>query len=281
MKRKTLIPLIVAAVIAVIAVAVFLSHASFDNTVSFTVRDAVSKQWVWNATISMQDRLIKSYYQSDRGPITYTFTHLEKGESELSVSAPSYEDVTIPVEVGRGENTLEEPIELQGYEIPDLDHFIIFEEQAGNDIVLELHPVGTDGHAVVNHPCVNLWIGCMVSEQVKDGAYIQEPMKTGSERGKTLFQGKLDWEFDASPETVFRYTARIPGKAIQQSKAPYLAIDYIIIVPDSRKISYDEVDQLMSEAVQASKPQQILQKLEGEEDRFDYYFITNWNVKRP
>jgi hypothetical protein len=170
---------------------------------------------------------------------------------------------------------------MVGYEIPDLDHFIIFEEPVGNSLLAELHPASKQGPAVVNHPCLELWIGCMVSEQVKDGSYTTAPVKSGSSRGNMLFKGKIDWEFDAKPETVFRYTATIPGNSFASSQAAYLVIDYIIIVPDPRKISAREVDELMMQAVENSNMEQILSSLQQEQGRLDFYHLTNWNVERP
>ena len=305
MKKKVLIPILVVAILVIAAFIIFLSYRSFDTTLEFTFRDAVSKDFVWNATATMQGRVIRSFYQSDQGTRSYTFSHLKPGETELTIDAPSYEKVTVPVKLKRGSNSIEEPIELKGYEIPDLDHWIIFEEPAGNDLLLELHPVGTDGKAVTNHPCVDLWIGALVSEQIKNGVLTSAPQETGSERGKSLFMGSISWEFDSAPETIFRYTARIPGRQIAETKAQYWVIDYIVLVPDARKISSDEVDALMEEVVGASLAsagtgsgdesnggaseagagrgaiERILTRLEEEEDRLDYYFFTNWNVERP
>lgn len=288
MKKKVLIPILVVAIIIITAFVVFLSYRSFDTTLEFTFRDAVSKDFVWDATATMQGRVIRSFYQSDQGTRSYMFSHLKPGETELTINAPSYQEVTVPVKIKRGSNTIEEPIELKGYEIPNLSHWIIFEEPEGNDLLLELHPVGTDGKAVTNHPCVDLWIGAMVSEQRKNGALTSEPQETGSERGKNLFTGNISWEFDSAPETIFRYTARIPGRQIAETKARYWVIDYIIVVPDARKISSDEVDALMEEVVRGSLAsaghsaiEQVLSRLAEEEDRLDYYFFTNWNVERP
>ncbi len=281
MKHKVLIPIMIASAVLVIALAVFFSTWSYDTTLDFTFRDKVSKQWVWDATVTLQDRIIRSFYQSDRAPRTFTFTGLQPGTGELVVTAPSYITQTVPVSLKRGKNEIEEPIEMVGYEIPELDHFIIFEDQVGNDIPLEIRPVGSNGRAVTNHPCVDIWIGCIVSEQMIDGQFVQEPTESGSVRGNTLFQGELLWDFDSSPETIFRYSAAIPGKEMTETSAPYLVIDYIIIVPDPRKITNEEVEEIMTEAVQNEELEEIFKPLQEEEERLDYYYFTNWNVERP
>jgi hypothetical protein len=281
MRRNILIPLGVIIVIGVIAVGVYFSYTSFDSTLEVTVRDAVSKSWVWDTSISVQNRIINTYYQSDRGPVPQTFTSLKTGESEITVSAPSCKTVTVPVNIKRGHNVVEEPIEIQGYEIPNLQRFIIFEDIVGADLEMELHPVGSDGKAVKYHPCVDLWIGCLVSEQLKDGEYVREPADEGSERGATLYRGKVEWSYDTEPETLFRYTAHLPGKQLKDSEAPYMVIDYVIIVPDSRKITKKEVNTLISEAMETTTVEELQPYLSKEDDRIDVYMFTSWNVERP
>nr|MQY76559.1 hypothetical protein [Spirochaeta sp.] len=229
MKKKTVyIPAITVVVLGIIALSVYLGRISFDTTLEFQVRDAVSGNWIWDSTFKFQERVIRGFYQSDRGPIDYQFTHLETGNWDLQISAPAYQAVTIPVTIKKGANRIEEPIELAAYEIPNLDHFIMFEEKVGNDITVEIRPVGTDGRAVINHPSIDLWIGCRISEELKGGLYVQEPTEEGSERGKELFAGEIEWQWDPTPETTFRYSARIPGSRISNHGVPYRVIDYLL-----------------------------------------------------
>ena len=280
MKKKTVyIPAIAMAVLAIVALSVYLSRISFDTTLQFQVRDAVSGNWIWDSTFKFQDRVIRGFYQSDRGPIDYHFTHLETGNWDLEISAPAYQAVTIPVNIKKGANRIDEPIELAGYQIPDLDHFIIFEEKVGGDIVAEIRPVGTDGRAVINHPSIDLWIGCRISEQLKSGLYVQEPTDEGSERGKELFAGEVEWQWDPTPETTFRYSARIPGSRISNHGVPYMIIDYLLILPDSRKISRKEVAELMKEAPQLQDSEALISFLDEYKDRFFYDIHTSWNVE--
>ena len=116
------------------------------------------------------------------------FTRLQPGPATLEISAPSYVAQTIPVTLKRGANRLAEPVELVGYEIPDLVQWIIFENHAGNDIVQELRPVSSAGPAVINHPAMDLWIGARISVQVKDGVPVREETDTGAARGEELFE---------------------------------------------------------------------------------------------
>lgn len=277
---RILIPVLVVVVIVAVAVVVYLTMNPVDITYEFQVRDAVSKDWVWDATFRLQDRVIRAYYQSDRGPVTHKFTHLKPGEWELELSAPSYASQMISVSLKRGENRLPEPIDLVGYEIPDLAKWIIFEDRVGNDIVQEIRPVSSDGPAVLNHPCLDLWIGARVSVQIYDGLPVQEETEEGSERGEEIYKGILDWEWDALPETTFRYSSFIPGSQIKANSDPYWVIDYLIIVPDPRKISREEIEEIMNKAWDLP-PEAIEAYLEPYENegKFTPYVFTSWNVE--
>jgi len=278
--RRVLIPVLVIAVIIAVAVVVYVTMNPVDTTLEFEVRDGVSRNWVWDATFSLQGRVIRSHFQSDRGPLPQIFTHLKPGETTLEISAPSYVAQSIPVNLKRGENRLEEPIDLVGYEIPDLTKWIIFEDRAGNDIVQEIRPVSSEGPAVLNHPCLDLWIGARVSVQIYDGLPAQEETEEGSVRGEELYKGVLDWEWDATPETTFRYSAFIPGSQIKANSDPYWVIDYLIVVPDPRKISREEVEQIMEKAWELP-PEAIQTYLEPykNEGKLTPYVFTSWNVE--
>jgi hypothetical protein len=278
--RRVLIPVLVVVVIAAVAVVVYVTMNPVDTTLEFEVRDAVSKNWVWDASFGLQDRVIRSYFQSDRGPVPQVFTHLKPGEAILEIGAPSYVSQTIPVHLKRGENRLAEPIDLVGYEIPDLARWIIFEDRVGNDIVQEIRPVSSEGPAVLNHPCLDLWIGARVSVQIYDGLPAQEETEEGSQRGEELYKGILDWEWDAVPETTFRYSSFIPGSQIKANSDPYWVIDYLIVVPDPRKISREEVDRIMDKAWELP-PEAIKTYLEPykNEGTLTPYVFTSWNVE--
>ncbi len=278
-KRSILIGLIVVIVFGAAALAVYLTGLAFDTYLEFQVRDAVSKNWVWDVTITLQDRTMRAYYQSDSGPMWYRFTKLIPGEAELTISAPAYEPKTVPVTLKKGKNRLEEPVDLVGVEIPNLDHFIIFEDLEGNDIVQEIRPVGEDGRAVLNHPCLDLWIGARVSVQMKGGLPVQTTTDEGSERGEELFLGKIEWSWDPLPETTFRYSARIPGAKIKNHPAPFRVIDYLIIVPDPREISPEELDELMEKAYKQNSAEELTSFLNGAKDKLRSFIFTSWNVE--
>jgi len=262
-----------------VALAAYFGTARFDTSLEFRLEDSVSRKWVWDATARLQDRVSRIFFRSDAGPIPFVFTHLKQGRSTLTITAPGYESVFVPVRLTRGANRLAQPIEMRGLEIPDLKGFVVFEQPSGGGIIAQLRPLGADGRAVQNHPCLDIRVSCRVSIQAKNGVPIQEPMDSGSSRGETVFQGSIPWEWDAMPETVFRYTARIPGNRIRPDPSLYRVIDYLIIVPDPRGITSEEMDTLAAQASQLEKTDELEAFLDKEKGRVRYFLDTSWNVK--
>jgi hypothetical protein len=275
-----LIAALAVAVVLAVAGAVYVAGNPVDTTYEFEVRDAVSGNWVWDATFRLQGRVIRSHFQSDRGPRPQVFTRLQPGPAELEISAPFYEARTIPVTLKRGENRMPEPVELVGKEIPDLAEWIIFEGWEGGDLVQELRPVSTAGPAVTNHPAMDLWIGARITVQVKDGVPVREETDIGAARGEELFRGKVQWRWDAAPETTFRYGAAIPGAEIKASGAPYWVIDYLIVVPNPTADDAAEIERIM-EQVWDLPPTTIAARLEPHQKAgtLTAYQFTSWNVQ--
>jgi hypothetical protein len=247
-------------------------------TLEFTMVDALSGSWVWDATAHIQDRSMQEYFQSDRGPIPLRFTRLAPGASELRIEAPGYQPVRRAVRLNRGLNRLPDPVRMLGLEIPGLARWLVVESQEGGDIVIQLRPVGADDKAVTNHSCLDLWVGARISVQMKDGAPAQEETEQGSIRGEELFRGKLPWQWDGTPETTFRYSARIPGALIRPSGAPWRVIDYLIVVPDPLKITAAEVDSLLA-GLHWEDPVAMTQALAAAQGRLRWYHDTSWNVE--
>jgi len=277
--RTRVVLIALALLLGAAALAVFLRMTRFDTTLQFSFQDSVSGQWVWDSTARLQDRLIRAFYQSDRGPVPFLFSHLKPGPSTLEISAPGYISVSIPVKLRRGGNRLGKPIEMKSYEIPNLQRFYVFEQLDGGDLVCQIRPVGSDGHAVTNHPCLPLWVGCRVAVQLKDGRPATEPTETGNARGDELFRGNLSWEWDATPETRFRYQVRIPGSRIRTDPALYHVIDYLIVVPDPRSIDRPELEALMKNAPALPDIPALTAYLDRQGQKIRYFFDTSWNVR--
>lgn len=281
MKRRTRIAIIVIAALVVACAGTVLAvlWLRADTTLEFQVRDAVSGKWVWDAAMKLQGRTIVGYYQSDAAPLTYRFTRLTPGKATLEITADSYQSVSLPVALKRGVNRLAKPIDMIGLGIPDLQRFYLFESWDAGDIAAELRPVSSAGSAVLNHPCIDLWIGCRVSVQMKDGVPAREESEKGAARGEELFRGRIRWSWDPAPETQFRYTARIPGGQIKAEPSDYRVIDYLIVAPDPLAIGRAELEQLMSQVYAMNDPIAVAAALDKEKGRLAYFIDTTWNMK--
>ena len=275
--RSVLIAL--AVLVGIAALAVFFRLAKFDTTLEFSFRDRVSGQWVWNATARLQDRVTYAFFQSDAGPVPFIFTGLKPGSWTLDISAPGYLPAAVPVKLHRGANRLPDPIVMTGFEIPALQRFYLFEKLDGGDVVVQLRPVGTDGRAVENHPCLPLWVEARVAVEVDHGKPVAETMDSGASRGDVLFSGHVDWKWDPAPETSFRYSVRIPGSAIKADTSPLRVIDYLVVVPDPRVTDPDAVGRLMERAPSLPDFDAIRKYLDREGRGVRYFFDTSWNVK--
>ncbi len=223
---------------------------------------------------------MRSFYQSDRGPVPLTFTNLTPGSSVIEISAPGYIPVSVPVELGRGSNTLSEPIELRGYEIPNLAQFVVVDRRTEPGIDQEFRPVARDGRAIRNHPGLDTWIMARVAVQLTDGIPARQPTEVGSTRGEELFRGELEWEFDDSPERLFRYTSRIPGSEIRPNRDPLWVVDYLIVSADPRNAESGDVEEIM-ETVLSLPLEAVESYLSGYVERgvLRAHAFTSWNIR--
>jgi hypothetical protein len=281
MKRRTRITVIVIVALVVVCAGAVLAALWLrtDTTLEFKIRDSVSGKWVWDAAMKLQGRTIVGYYQSDAAPLAYRFTHLTPGKAALEIAADSYQTVSIPLTLKRGTNRLEKPVDMIGLAIPDLTRFYVFESWTAGDIAAELRPVNSGGTAVLNHPCMDLWIGCRISVQMMNGAPAREEAETGSSRGAELFRGRISWKWDPAPEAQFRYSARIPGAEIKADPSAYRVIDYLIVVPNPLAISSAELEKLLARVFAMNDPRDVAAALDAEKGRLRYFLDTTWNMK--
>jgi len=263
-----------------VALVVHLASGALETTLRYRLVDSVSGGWVWNATLKLQNRVMRAFYQADQGSPELEFTHLRPGRWELEIAAPSYESQRVAVGLKRGRNVLPQPIRMKGLEIPSLSHFIVVDKRDQGQLSLEVRPVGKDEKAVLNHPSLDIWIGALISAQVKGGRYTEKAEDAGSERGEPIFAGRLDWTWDARPESSFRYAVPVPADKLRKSPAPYWVIDTLIAIPMTDAITREQLDGIMSKVYQLGDFKAIAGYREQYKDRFTYYLPpTSWNVK--
>lgn len=284
MKQRTIIiPVSALAAIVLIALAVYFVPRFLNTRFTFRFEDAVSKSWVWDATVTLDGREIRSFYQSSAGPVDYTFTHLRPGKATLEIKAPNYVTVKMPVRIRIGNNVLAKPIKMVGYRIPGLERFVMFETQGKSGLSVQMRPVNAAGRAITVMPSLDLWVGVLVSTEMKGGHPARGPVESGGVRGVLLYRGKIDWSWDPSPSQSFPYTAAIPYAKLSDRSAPELVVDYLVVVPDPRKISEAQVASMMRRAPDFTTPKELKGYLEREKGlgRFEYFFSTSWNVPGP
>jgi hypothetical protein len=259
------------------ALIVLLVSTKPDTTLELKVIDSVSKSWVWNAEIKIDGKFTRAFYQSDTGTRTYTFTRLEPGKYVLAVQAPDYTGITLPVTIYGGRNLLSSPIELTGYRIPNIKEFFVYKDRDQDSLILNPRPLDSAGQGIGTHPCLDMWFWLRISVQVKNGVFVREPVETGSERGEALFEGKLDWTWDSYPDAFYRYNVRLPKSAVKRHNAPYNVYDYIIVLPDPRKISKSEINEVMAEVMLTADFAQATATLDRFGDRLNYFISSDWN----
>jgi hypothetical protein len=233
---------------ATVVIMAFLLGGCAETSLVLQVQDAVSGGWVWGAAAHLQGRVLTSYFQTDAGPIPQRISHLTPGKASLEISAPGYVSVSIPLTLGRGRNRLAQPVALQGREIPGLSSFSIFETIGSGDISLQIRPLNAAGKAIINHPCIDMWIGAVVSEQVLDGVPVRAEDAAAATRGRTLFRGAIQWKWDGRPESLFRYSGTIPASGMTDAASLFRVIDYLVVVPDPTLITKSDLDAAMRQA---------------------------------
>jgi hypothetical protein len=277
----------------IFVVAALLLASCSETTLLFQVQDAVSGAWVWDATTRIQDRILTSYYQTDAGPILQKMSHLSPGAATLAVSAPGYQSISVPVVLRRGKNRLSAPIALAGRAIPGLDSFSVFESVDNGDFSMQIRPLDAAGKAILHHPCIDVWVGCVVSEQALDGVPVRAEEAVGATRGAALYRGTLPWSWDAKPESLFRYTAHLSSADVIAAPSLYRVIDYLIVVPDPASITHEELSSRMATAwasggLVAGNPTRsrapvmdanLAAALEPLKGRVWFYLITSWDVR--
>ena len=250
------------------ALAALVSAAPFETTLEFRIRDRVSGGPVWAATVTIQNRFLRTYYAGAGDPLV--FTRLAPGPAVLEVAAPDYQPMTVPIELRRGRNRLDEPIDLVGLQIPSLSHFMVTEDVSEGELHATIWPISYQGPAVVNHPALDLWVGARISAQLPGGI-----------RGETLFAGEIEWSWDPAPGSLARYRARIPLDEAGEGGAAPLVIDYLVIVPDPLAIERDEVAAIVTAAWAELEPASLPAYLARYADRFDFSLHTSWDLNRP
>jgi hypothetical protein len=251
--------------LTVLVILCIVCSVTGHTTLAVTVLDTVSKSWVYESHITIQNRVIRGFKTT-----TFTFHNLKPGKHLLSVSAPHYDSKEVEVDLHPGTNILEQAVELTGYEIADLDDIALFEGKKDDTMILDLRLVGSDGHAVTNHPCLPITIYCQISEQHDDGTH---------RRGKTIYADSVQWTWNTALTETYRYTPGIPLRDIEKTEAPYWVVDYLMLFPDPRKIEEKEIEGIVRKAKELQDIQAIADHLETYRGRLRWFFRSHTDVE--
>ena len=101
---------------------------------------------------------------------------------------------------------------------------------------------------------------------------------SGAVRGPELFSGEVPWTWDPSPESVFRYGARISGASMKADPSPLRVIDYLVVVPDPLEITKQDLDSLM-QRIWALPDAARTAALQAEKGRLRFFTDTSSDVK--
>jgi hypothetical protein len=268
--------------LGVLSAALYQLPRILESRLSFSLRDAVSGSWVWNATVTLGTREMRLFYQSDRDDPRFIFTGLKPGNVSLEVRAPNYEPLILPLHLNPGHNVLKKPLLLKGLEIAGLAGFTMVEKGEGADLDVELRPLGANGSSIPFHPCLDLWVGVLVCEELADGSPALRSVASGASRGRPLFSGNLPWRWDSAIESGFRYRGTIRGSSLAESAARLLVIDYLVLVPDPVRSTKAELERLMDASPGFGNPRALLDYLEAKSaaGAFKFFTATSWNVAR-
>jgi hypothetical protein len=200
---------------------------------------------------------------------------LKKGKSTLEVSAPNYKSTSIEVDLKRGENVLDDPVELTGVEIPDLYGFYAFENEAEEEYLITLRPITKDNYAIQLHPAIPLWVGV----RVKDWKNKLPTTLEQFDKQPVLYEGHLEWEWDAYPETQFRYIASLPFSLLKDTGGDSYAIEYLVVVPNLKVIDSDEFNTITAR-LETVTDEEIGSYLDSIHEKIFYYSDISYDVRR-
>jgi len=147
------------------------------------VTDAMSGDPVYMARIVIGGRSTIRYVDKE-----YRITHLRHGIHTLKVTAPGYETKTTEVAIKRGVTSLD--IRLDGKEIPNLDHIIVFADSVpGVGIRLDIRFVNQGGVGIKHFPRIPMTIEAKLN--------IRLGTREKYTKGRLIYSGPVELAWDS------------------------------------------------------------------------------------
>ncbi len=277
MARKTLIIYLVSAcVVLFVAIAVAIPFLTRTTTLTFKVMESVGESWVWDFEAKIQNKTVTGYFQSDRGPKTYQFTNLKSGNSTLTVTAPSYRSVEIPVQLKKGNNTIPVPIVMDAYEIEGLAKFFAFEQKVEDGWDISLRAATSEHAAILYHPPLDIRLYVQVYSWNRNDQSDWDKLLAE----QSLYYGQIPWSWDTTLESQFRYVAHLDYSLLARQTVSACTIKYLILIRDPDKTTPELFEDTAKKLDSMRNIDQALAYLDQQAPTIPYYTDISWDVAK-
>jgi len=199
LKRASFIILLV--ILTTVFTLAWIKVASKNVTLIGNVKNAYSKQWVYGAKITIDEKVTFRYATTE-----FYIDGLRKGETTITAEAPDYEPQSIQIDLKRGENILDD-ILLRPLRIPDLHNIFVFVHPQRDHYRLEIRLANSETRAILHAPHLPLHVFCTFYDQIGEGV--------AKQRGEIAHRSHPDGIWDYNFETVFPLSVKYLFSIIQ------------------------------------------------------------------
>ncbi|MBN1523294.1 MAG: hypothetical protein JW904_02320 [Spirochaetales bacterium] len=275
MKTKRIIQLLVAGGILVLAgvILFFLVVLLTPPTLEVTIVDEYAGTAIWDSSVSFQNRYHNGYFNK-----TFNFTNIATGDFELVVTAPNYQEQRVMIPVLPGPNVYAEPIKMKAIAIPEFYQFYIENNADATGVAVIFVPINKAGDFIKPFPGVNVVPAIRISEQWKDGVPVVKSETSGSVRGPELYSGVPSWQAADVEGAFFKYLIEVKPDEIKNSAAAYYVVDCLVLLPDWKKVTMQQVTQILEGIKGIDDPKDLSEYLSKYEPDVKYTYKVLWNV---
>jgi len=220
------------AVLLILTTVFILKTSKFlskDIKIEGNVKNAYSKQWVYGAKITIENKVLLRYATT-----SFCIDRLKKGKNTIKITAPNYETQSFQVYLKNGINIIND-IMLKPLRIPDLSKIYVFVHSLKDHYELSIRLVNSNNYTISHAPHLPLFTICKL--------FKQEGGKEDKKIGEMVYRGNPSVVWDYDFEEVFPLKAKIPYNDIKQNKTKKYVLYTELILPDEN-LSLDENDSL-------------------------------------
>ena len=248
--------------VALLLIAI-VSVTGCSSSLEIVVQDAITESWVWGATITVQDRVRHAYYQAYGGTRTYEFADLQRGTTDIIVSAPGYAEKRHTISLNAGANALPEPIYMQPLRIPDLRNAVVFEQVSSERLEVEIRLLDRNNRLISNHPAVDLRI--LARFEHADPQHEAEVHR-------------MDWRWDDRPTAQGRYLGMVDLGSTVETVDLERQRTYLLLFPKHENWSESLMDDIQQLLARGDR-EQLKNVLEGADSLEAYFYVDPSDVR--